>query len=85
MAMITQTMVQPSSWIDSGIQIQQVRGLSLFKFTDDLQVRLETLLEKHKDQTLSEPETAEFAGITELDRIFTLMNARIIAESAMFS
>ncbi|NJM48059.1 MAG: hypothetical protein HC860_19345 [Alkalinema sp. RU_4_3] len=79
--MITQTMVQPSSWIDSGIQIQQVRGLSLFKFTDDLQTRLETLLEKHKDQTLSEPETAEFAGITELDRIFTLMNARLIAES----
>jgi hypothetical protein len=31
--MITQTMVQPSSWIDSGIQIQQVRGLNLFKFT----------------------------------------------------
>jgi hypothetical protein len=80
--MITQTIVQPSSWIDSGIQIQQVRGLSLFKFTDDLQIRLETLLEKHKDQTLSEPETAEFAGITELNRIFTLINARIIAESA---
>jgi hypothetical protein len=80
--MITQTMVQPSSWIDSDIQIQQVRGLHLFKFTDYLQTRLETLLEKHKVQTLSETETAEFAGITELDRIFTLMNARIIAESA---
>jgi hypothetical protein len=78
--MITQTMVQPSSWIDSGIQIQQVRGLNLFKFTEDLQTRLETLLEKHKAQTISETETAEFAGITELDRIFTLMNARIIAE-----
>lgn len=81
--MITQTMVQPSSWIDSGIQIQQVRGLNLFKFTEDLQTRLETLLEKHKAQTINETETAEFAGITELDRIFTLMNARIIAESAM--
>lgn len=62
-------MVQPSSWIDSGIQIQQVCGLNLFKFTEDLQTRLETLLEKHKSQTISE--TAEFAGITELDRIFT--------------
>jgi hypothetical protein len=80
--MITQTMVQPSSWIDSGIQIQQVRGLNLFKFTDTLQIRLETLLEKHKAQTITAPEAAEFAGITELDRIFTLMNARIIAESA---
>jgi hypothetical protein len=80
--MIAQTMVQPSSWIDSDIQIQQVRGLNLFKFTDHLQTRLETLLEKHKTQTRLETETAEFAGITELDRIFTLMNARIIVESA---
>jgi hypothetical protein len=80
--MITQSMVQPSSWIDSGIEIQRVRGLNLFKFTESLQVRLETLLEKQKNQALSEDEAAEFAGISELDRIFTLMNARIIAESA---
>jgi hypothetical protein len=79
--MIAQTMVQPSSWIDSGIQIQQVHGLNLFKFTEELQTRLETLLEKHKNQTITETEIAEFAGITELDRILTLMNARIIAES----
>jgi hypothetical protein len=80
--MITQTMVQPSFWIEAGIRIQTVRGLNLFKFTDELQTRLETLLERHKTNSLSEAETAEFAGITELDRIFTLMNARIIAESA---
>ena len=64
-------MVQPSSWIDSGIQIQQVCGLNLFKFTEDLQTRLETLLEKHKAQTISETETFELASITELDRLFT--------------
>ena len=64
-------MVQPSYWIDSGIQIQQACGLNLFKFTEDLQTRLENLLEKHKAQTISETETAEFAGIVELDRIFT--------------
>jgi hypothetical protein len=79
--MITQTMVQPSFWIEAGIRIQTVRGLNLFKFTDELQTRLETLLERHKTNSLSEAETAEFTGITELDRIFTLMNARIIAES----
>jgi hypothetical protein len=61
--MITQSMVQPSSWIDSGIQIQKVRGLNLFKFTEALQARLETLLEKHKNQALTEDEVAEFAGI----------------------
>jgi hypothetical protein len=58
---------------------QQVHSLNLFKFTEELQARLETLLEKHKNQTLNEAETSEFAGITELDRVFTLMNARIIA------
>lgn len=79
--MITQTMVQPSSWIESGIQLKKVRGLNLFKFTDELQDRLEVLVERQKNDLLTPSETAELAGITELDRIFTLMNARIIAES----
>jgi hypothetical protein len=79
--MITQTMVQPSFWIEVGIQIRKVRGLNLFKFTDDLQLRLEILIERQKNNILTLEETAELAGITELDRIFTLMNARIIAES----
>jgi hypothetical protein len=87
--MITQTMVQPSFWIEDNIQISQVRGLNLFKFTDDLQSRLEvlidslpeTLRERQKAGVLSTEEMTELAGITELDRIFTLMNARIIAES----
>ncbi|EKU99811.1 hypothetical protein Lepto7375DRAFT_1883 [Leptolyngbya sp. PCC 7375] len=79
--MITQTMVQPSSWIESGVHLQQVRGLKLFKFTDELQIRLETLLDRKKADTLTSEETAELAGITELDRIFTLMNARLIADS----
>lgn len=81
--MITQTMVQPSSWIDGGIEIQQVRGLNLFKFTDELQTRLETLLDRQKADRLTPEGTAELAGLTELDRIFTLINARIIAESCV--
>jgi hypothetical protein len=79
--MITQTMVQPSSWVEVGIHIQKVRGLNLFKFTDHLQARLEVLIEGQKANVLTPDEEAELAGITELDRIFTLMNARIIAES----
>ncbi len=79
--MITQTMVQPSFWIEVGIQIQKVRGLNLFKFNDDLQARLEVLIDRQKANLLTTEETSELAGITELDRIFTLMNARIIAES----
>ena len=79
--MITQVMVQPSSWIEEGIKIQKIRGLNLFKFTDQLQLRLEILIERKKANLLTPQETVELAGITELDRIFTLMNARIIAES----
>jgi hypothetical protein len=95
-AMIVKTMVQPSSWVEGSIKLQKVRGLNLFKFTDELQARLETLISRKKANLLTPEETyatcstwgnpktavaSELAGITELDRIFTLINARIIAES----
>ncbi len=37
--MITETMVKPSHWIETGIQIQPVKNLYLFKFDEDLQNR----------------------------------------------
>ncbi len=79
--MITKTMVQPSSWIESGIKISKVRNLNLFKFTNELQSRLDELSEKNKAGILTSEEEAELTGMLELDRIFTLLNARIIAES----
>lgn len=79
--MVTQIMVQPSSWVESGIKLSKVRGLNLFKFTDELQARLDDLAEHKKSEVLTEKEEAELAGILELDRIFTLLNARIIAEA----
>ncbi|MGB3758459.1 MAG: hypothetical protein WBA07_19120 [Rivularia sp. (in: cyanobacteria)] len=79
--MISQMMVQPSSWVESGIQISAVRNLYLFKFTPELQSRLDQLTEKKKADMLTPDEEAELTGILELDRIFTLLNAKIIAES----
>ncbi|BBD65841.1 hypothetical protein NIES4072_04800 [Nostoc commune NIES-4072] len=79
--MITQMMVQPSFWVESGIKISKIRNLHLFKFTDELQSRLEELSLKRKAGFLTSEEEAELTGILELDRIFTLLNARIIAES----
>lgn len=79
--MITQVMVQPSSWVETGIKISKVRNLNLFKFTDELQSRLEDLSQKNKAGLLTSEEEAELTGILELDRIFTLLNARIIAEA----
>jgi hypothetical protein len=73
-------MLQPSSFIDSGIQIKSVRNLYLFKFNDDLQDRLEILNQKKRDLRLTSEEESELNGILELERIFTLLNAKIIAE-----
>ncbi len=53
----------------------------MFKFTEELQSRLEDLSEKKKAGFLTSEEEAELTGILELDRIFTLLNARLIAES----
>jgi hypothetical protein len=77
--MVTQTMVQPSSWVESSIKISKVRNLNLFKFTDELQFRLDELSERKKSESLTAEEEAELVGILELDRIFTLLNAKVIA------
>ncbi|OYD86689.1 hypothetical protein CDG77_33665 [Nostoc sp. 'Peltigera membranacea cyanobiont' 213] len=68
--MITQMMVQPSFWVDSGIKLSKVRDIYLFKFTEELQSRLEELSEKKKAGLLTTEEDAELAGILELDRIW---------------
>jgi predicted house-cleaning noncanonical NTP pyrophosphatase (MazG superfamily) len=79
--MITQNMVKPSSWVDTGVKISKVKQLYLFKFTDELQERLDELLEKNKTEILTSEEASELAGILELNQIFILLNAKIIAES----
>ena len=79
--MPTQLMVQPSAFIDAGIQMQMVQGLPLFKFSDALQDRLDELNDQRREAELPSDEQVELAGILELDRIFTLLNAKVIAES----
>jgi len=79
--MITQTMVNPSSWVATGITIEKVRDRYLFKFSEELQNRLDDLNQRLKEDQLAEEERAELAGILELDQIFTLVNTKIIAES----
>jgi len=45
---MTQLMVQPSHFMSSGIILRQFGDMYLFRFTDELQSRLENLLEKKK-------------------------------------
>ncbi len=79
--MTTQLMVQPSSLISAGIKMSESGNIYLFRFTDELQSRFEELLDKKKADTLTPKEEAEYIGITELQRIFTLINAQIAAKS----
>lgn len=79
--MMAQRMVKPSSWVSKGIILTKVRDRYLFKFSEILQDRLDNLNEHLKTAGLTEEEQAELAGILELDQIFTLLNAKIIAES----
>jgi hypothetical protein len=74
-------MIQPSFWVSTGIITKKVRDIYLFKFTDELQDLLDRLTEKHKLNQLSMDEEAELNIILELDRIFTLANAKLIDES----
>jgi hypothetical protein len=78
--MLSQTMIQPSFWVSTGITTKKVRDIYLFKFTDELQDRLDRLTEKRKLNQLSMDEEAELNSILELDRIFTLANAKLIDE-----
>ncbi|AFZ24919.1 hypothetical protein Cylst_2722 [Cylindrospermum stagnale PCC 7417] len=79
--MITQLMVQPSSLISSGIKMSEFGDIYLFKFTDELQSRFEELLDKKKADIITPEEEAEYVGISELQRIFTLINAQLAAKS----
>ncbi len=69
------TLLKPSTLIPKGLQIQQTGNLTLFKFTDELGERLQTLLDKKKADCLTPEEVLELESIGELDEIFSYINA----------
>ena len=75
--MNTQLMVKPSSLMPQGIKMVEFGNIYLFRFTDELQSRMEELLERKKVDLLTADETPELAGIIELSGIFTLINAQL--------
>ena len=75
------TVLKPSALIPQGLQVQQINNLTLFKFTDELGERMQTLLDKKKADDLSPDEAIELEAIGELDEIFSYINA-VIAASA---
>ncbi len=76
---MTIVLSKPSSLINE-IQMAKVGTWNLFKFSESLQLRMETLLEKKKEDLLSPEDVAELDAIGELDRIFTHINAMIASD-----
>lgn len=75
------TLGKPSSLIHE-IQMEKVGDWTLFKFSESLQNRMESLLEKKKADQLTPDEVAELDTIGELDRIFIHINAMLAAQNA---
>jgi hypothetical protein len=76
---MTTVIVRPSSLL-SNIQIEKLDNLNLFKFNDKLQTRMEELLSRKKTDSLTTEEAIELEEIGELDRIFTHINAMLVAQ-----
>ena len=74
-----QVAISPSSLLDEGVCVEEIDGLRLFKFTENLQSRLECLLMANETNELSETDRAELDGLVELDRFFTYLNARLLS------
>jgi ABC-type protease/lipase transport system fused ATPase/permease subunit len=75
-----QVTISPSSFLDQGICIEVVDGLRLFRLAESLQERLENLLEINQTAALSTEEQKELKSLTDLDRFFTYLNSRLIAQ-----
>ncbi|MGL4379397.1 MAG: hypothetical protein ACRCT1_23370 [Microcoleaceae cyanobacterium] len=75
-----QVVISPQSLLETGIKVEKVDHLRLFKFSDELQSRLEDLLEKNKTGSLTLEEEAELNAIGEIDRIFTYLNSLLVAQ-----
>lgn len=75
------TLLKPSALIPKGLRVQQINNLTLFKFTDELGDRMQTLLDKKKADSLTSNETLELEAIGELDEIFSYINAVISARA----
>jgi hypothetical protein len=76
---MTTVIVRPSSLL-SNIQIEKLGNFNLFKFDRNLQARMEELLERKKTDLLTAEEAIQLEEIGELDRIFTHINAMLVAQ-----
>ncbi|MUG91155.1 hypothetical protein F7734_01025 [Scytonema sp. UIC 10036] len=73
--------IKPSSWLTSGIRVEKVNNLNLFKFTEELGSRMQELLDRKKADLLTSEEATELEAMVELDMILSYINAMIAFQS----
>lgn len=73
-------MIEPSYWLETGIKLDKVNNLNVFKLSNQLQARSDELLEKNKSGLITTEEKAELDGISELAQIFTYANSVLAVE-----
>ncbi len=78
---MTLVAIKPSSLLVSGIRVERIHNLNLFKFTPELSDRMNELLSKKKAEALSIQESTELETIDELDTIFSYINAITASQS----
>ncbi|NJN12926.1 MAG: hypothetical protein HC836_29615 [Richelia sp. RM2_1_2] len=78
---MTSVAIKPSSWLAEGIRVERVNNLNLFKFTEELGLRMQELLDQKKADLLTSEEIAELEAIEELDTIFSYINAINVSQS----
>ena len=67
--------IKPSSLLTEGIRVERINNINLFKFTEELGLRMQELLDKKKADSLTTEEAAKLEAIGELDTIFSYINA----------
>ncbi|MGB6295523.1 MAG: hypothetical protein WBF90_04960 [Rivularia sp. (in: cyanobacteria)] len=72
---MTSVVIKPSSLLTEGIRVERINNINLFKFTEELGLRMQELLDKKKADLLTPEEAAELEAIGELDTIFSYINA----------
>lgn len=78
---MTQTLIKPSTILPEGLRLQVVNNLVLFKFTEELGGRMQELLDRKKNEELTQDEALELETIGELDNIFSYLNAVVVAQA----
>jgi hypothetical protein len=68
--------------LDGAVRIELQNGIPIFRASQQIQTRIETLLDKREEITLTEPEEKELDSYAEIDDYLSFVN-RIIRNNLL--